>query len=128
MKDMVRTGTKVGAALGGLAFVVFGIIPGYHFGSYGTLLMLKHLLGEAVEPTIFVRLAVAVGIVFGIACMASVCHRDGFDRGDDVRVCGEGLQRSDGDEEDRRGETVDGRPGKTDHPGSFGSPLPLSLQ
>jgi hypothetical protein len=72
MKDMVRTGTKIGAALGGLAFVVFGIIPGYHFGSYGTLLMLKHLLGEAVEPTIFVRLAVAVGIIFGIACMASV--------------------------------------------------------
>lgn len=71
-KEMVRMGTKIGAALGGIVFLVFGVIPGFYFGSYGTLIVLKHLLGSPIEPTVIVRMAVAVGTLLGIVCVASV--------------------------------------------------------
>ncbi|MDA8214939.1 MAG: hypothetical protein M0Z64_06655 [Nitrospiraceae bacterium] len=71
-KEMVRMGTKIGAALGGVAFLIFGIIPGFYFGSYGSLLVMKHLIGGLIEPTVIVRIAVAVGILLGIVCVASV--------------------------------------------------------
>ena len=44
-KEMVRMGTKVAAVLGGVAFPAFGMIPGFDFGSYGTLVLLNHLFG-----------------------------------------------------------------------------------
>jgi hypothetical protein len=71
-KEMVRMGTKIGATLGGIAFLIFGLLPGFYFGSYGSLIVLKHLLGGPVEPTVLVRMFVAVGILLGIACVASV--------------------------------------------------------
>lgn len=71
-KETIRMGTKIGAALGGIAFLIFGLIPGFYFGSYGTLVVLKHLMGGPVEPTVLVRMAVAVGILLGIVCIASV--------------------------------------------------------
>jgi len=51
---------------------VFGIMPGFYFGSYGTLILLQKLMGGAVEPTLFVRAAVVMGIVVGISCAAAV--------------------------------------------------------
>ena len=36
--ESVKTGMKIGAAVGGLVFLVFGIMPGFYFGSYGTLI------------------------------------------------------------------------------------------
>lgn len=71
-KEMVRMGTKIGAALGGVAFLIFGLIPGFYFGSYGSLIVLRHLMGGPVEPTVLVRMFVAVGILLGIVCVASV--------------------------------------------------------
>ena len=71
-KEMVRMGTKIGAALGGVAFLIFGLIPGFYFRSYGSLIVLKHLMGGPIEPTLLVRMAVAVGILLGIVCVASV--------------------------------------------------------
>lgn len=71
-KEMVRMGTKIGATLGGIAFLIFGVLPGFFFGSYGTLVVLKHLVGGPVEPTVIVRMAVAVGIMLGIVCIGSV--------------------------------------------------------
>ncbi len=71
-KEMVRMGTKIGAALGGIVFLVFGIIPGFYFGSYGSLIVLKHLLGSPLEPSVIVRMVVAVGSLLGIVCIASV--------------------------------------------------------
>jgi hypothetical protein len=71
-KEMVRMGTKIGATLGGIAFLIFGLIPGFYFGSYGTLVVLKHLMGGPVEATVLVRMVVAVGILLGIVCIASV--------------------------------------------------------
>ncbi len=71
-KEMVRMGTKIGAALGGLVCLTFGLLPGFFFGSYGALVVLRHLIGGPVEPTVLVRLVVAVGIMLGIVCIASV--------------------------------------------------------
>jgi hypothetical protein len=70
--EMVKTGMKIGATVGGLVFVVFGIVPGFYFGSYGTLILLQKLMGGTVDPTLFVRAAVVMGIAVGIACAAAV--------------------------------------------------------
>ncbi|MGD0281106.1 MAG: hypothetical protein ABSB95_01940 [Dissulfurispiraceae bacterium] len=71
-KEMVRMGTKIGAALGGIVFLAFGLLPGFYFGSYGALVVLKHLMGGPVEPSVLVRMIIAVGIMLGITCIASV--------------------------------------------------------
>ena len=71
--ETVTTGMKIGATAGGLVFLVFGIIPGFYFGSFGTLILLQKIMGGAVEPTLFVRAAVVMGIVVGIVCAAVVC-------------------------------------------------------
>ncbi len=70
--ETVKAGMKIGATVGGLVFVVFGIMPGFYFGSYGTLILLQKLMGGTVEPTLFVRAAVVMGIVVGISCAAAV--------------------------------------------------------
>ena len=70
--ETVKTGMKIGATAGGLVFLVFGIMPGFYFGSFGTLILLQKIMGGAVEPTLFVRAAVVMGIMVGIACTAAV--------------------------------------------------------
>ncbi len=70
--ETVKAGMKIGATVGGLAFLVFGIMPGFYFGSYGTLILLQKLMGGSVDPTLFVRAAIVMGIVVGIACAAAV--------------------------------------------------------
>jgi hypothetical protein len=70
--ETVKTGMKIGAAAGGLVFLVFGIMPGFYFGSFGTLILLQKVLGGAVQPTLFVRAAVVMGSLVGIACAATV--------------------------------------------------------
>jgi len=71
-KDRVRMGTKVGAVFGAIAFLAVGIIPGFYFGSYGTLVLLNHLFGGPLQATVLVRVATAIGIILGITCVASV--------------------------------------------------------
>lgn len=63
---------KVGAAVGAIAFLVFGVIPGFYFGSYGTLILLSHLFGGPLQATALARIATAFGILIGIACVGSV--------------------------------------------------------
>jgi hypothetical protein len=70
--DTIKTGMKIGATMGGLVFVVAGIVPGFYFGSFGTLILLQKIMGGAVEPTLFVRAAIVMGIGVGIACAATV--------------------------------------------------------
>ena len=70
--ETVKAGMKIGATVGGLVFLVFGIMPGFYFGSFGTLILLQKMMGGAVEPTLFIRAAVVMGIVVGIACAAVV--------------------------------------------------------
>jgi uncharacterized membrane protein AbrB (regulator of aidB expression) len=70
--ETVKTGMKIGAVVGGILFLVFGVVAGFYFGSYGTLFILGKLMGGTVEPTLFVRAAVVVGIGVGIAASATV--------------------------------------------------------
>lgn len=70
--ETIKAGMKIGATIGGLVFLVLGIVPGFYFGSYGTLILLQKLMGGPVEPTLFVRAAVVMGIAVGIACAATV--------------------------------------------------------
>ena len=62
----VKAGMKIGTLVGGLVFAVFGIVPGFYFGSFGTLILLQKLMG-VVDPTLFVQIALVCGIVIGIA-------------------------------------------------------------
>ena len=70
--ETVKTGMKIGAVVGGILFLVFGVMAGFYFGSYGTLFILQKLMGGTVEPTLFVRAAIVVGIGVGIAASATV--------------------------------------------------------
>ncbi|MEW5746470.1 MAG: hypothetical protein AB1805_13650 [Nitrospirota bacterium] len=70
-KEIVRRGTKIGAAIGGIIFVIFGLLPGVYFGSYGSLMVIKHLTGS-VEPSAIVRIVTAVGILLGVFCIGAV--------------------------------------------------------
>jgi len=69
--ETVKAGMKIGAAVGGLVFLVFGIMPGFYFGSFGTLILLQKIMGT-VEPTLFVRATIVMGIMVGLACAATV--------------------------------------------------------
>jgi hypothetical protein len=70
--ETVKTGMKIGAVVGGILFLVFGVMAGFYFGSYGTLIILQKLMGGTVEPTLFVRAAIVMGIGVGIAATAAV--------------------------------------------------------
>src|SRR5512143_563190 len=71
--ESVKTGMKIGATVGGLVFLVFGIVPGFYFGSFGTLILLQKLVGGAVAPTLIVRALIVMGVLVGIVCAATVC-------------------------------------------------------
>jgi len=64
----MKVGTKMGAALGAIVFLVFGLVPGFYFGSYGALVLMSRLAGGPVEPTTIVRMVTVVGIAMGIFC------------------------------------------------------------
>ena len=70
--NTMKVGTKIGAGIGVLAFLVFGIVPGFYFGSYGTLVLLSHLAGGPVKPTTIVRMLTVIGIMLGIFCVGAV--------------------------------------------------------
>lgn len=71
-KNTMKVGTKIGAALGAIVFLIFGLVPGFYFGSYGTLVLLSNLAGGPVEPTTIVRMVTVVGIMMGLFCTGAV--------------------------------------------------------
>lgn len=70
-KRTMKVGTKIGAALGAIVFAVFGILPGFYFGSYGALVLMSRLAGGPVEPTTIVRMVTVVGVALGLFCGAA---------------------------------------------------------
>ncbi len=70
--ETVKAGMKIGAVVGGILWVVFGIMAGFYFGSYGTLIILQKLMGGTVSPSLFVRAVIVAGSVVGIATTATV--------------------------------------------------------
>ena len=67
--NLIRTGTMVGAVLGGVAFLVFGVVPAFHYGGFATLMLLTKLAGGPVEATLGVRVILVVGVLLGILCL-----------------------------------------------------------
>ncbi len=70
--EMMRTGMKVGAVLGGLVFLVFGIVPGFHYGGFAAIMLLTKLIGGPVEFTLLTRMIVVFGILLGILSLGSL--------------------------------------------------------
>jgi hypothetical protein len=70
--NIVTIGTKVGAVLGGLVFLIFGIVPGFHYGGYGMLMLLSKMAGGPVEATLGVRMLLVLGVLMGIACVGAL--------------------------------------------------------
>ncbi len=70
--EVIKTSMKVGAVLGGLVFLIFGIVPGFHFGGTGTVMLLSKLTGGPLEFTLFVRAIVVLGILVGIFCLGTL--------------------------------------------------------
>jgi hypothetical protein len=68
----MKLGTKMGATVGAIVFLVFGVVPGFYFGSYGTLMLLSHLAGGPVEATTIVRMITVAGILVGLFCIGAV--------------------------------------------------------
>ena len=67
--EVIRTGMKIGAVLGGIAFLIVGIVPGFHYGGYGAVMLLSNIVGGPMEFTLGIRLIVIVGVLFGILCL-----------------------------------------------------------
>jgi len=71
-KKALLIGRRMGAVVGGIIFLVFGIVPGFYFGSYATVVLLNHLTGGPLQPSIIVRMLVVVGTIMGLFCTAAV--------------------------------------------------------
>ncbi|MEJ2183873.1 MAG: hypothetical protein P8Y66_10195 [Nitrospirota bacterium] len=71
-RKTLQTGRKMGAIVGGIFFLIFGIVPGFYFGSYGTLILLSQLMGGPVEPGLITRALVVMGILLGLFCAGAV--------------------------------------------------------
>jgi uncharacterized membrane protein YgaE (UPF0421/DUF939 family) len=72
-KSSVSIGAKIGAVLGFILFIVFGLVPGFYFGSSTAILLLSKLIGAPVEATTLARVAVVIGAIMGLFCAFSVC-------------------------------------------------------
>ena len=70
--NSMKTGVKVGATIGTIMFFIFGLMPGIYFGGYGALSILSKLTGGAVDPTLFARVSVIMGMLIGVFSMATV--------------------------------------------------------
>jgi hypothetical protein len=68
-REIISIGTRVGAVLGGITFLIFGVVPGFHYGGYGALMLFSKLADGPVDMTLGVRLVIALGIILGILCL-----------------------------------------------------------
>jgi len=72
-KAVLTRGRNLGALLGSIVFVIFGIIPAFYFGSYGTLVLISDLTGGPVEAGVLVRITIVAGIALAVLCACAVC-------------------------------------------------------
>jgi hypothetical protein len=66
MKRSHRLPTYVGAAIGFVAFLFFGLLPGTLYGSHMGLVMVEALFGMHVEPTLFTKFVTGGGMLLGV--------------------------------------------------------------
>lgn len=72
MTTTMKTGRNIGAAAGTVVFLAFGILPGFYFGSFGTMVIMSHLMSGPVDANILVRMMVVLGAMFGLFCTGAV--------------------------------------------------------
>jgi hypothetical protein len=70
--EMTRTSMKIGAVMGGMVFLLFGIVPAFHYGGYTALMLISKIVGGPVEATLVVRMLLVMGVLLGIACMGAL--------------------------------------------------------
>jgi len=61
---------NTGAVAGAVLFLIFGLIPSFFFGSYGTLFLISKLTGVPVETGLLVRVVLFIGISVTISLTA----------------------------------------------------------
>jgi predicted nucleotidyltransferase len=71
-RHTLTIGRNIGAAVGVVVFLVFGLVPAFHFGSYGTLVIISDLAGGPVEPGVLVRIALVVGVAISFLCIGAL--------------------------------------------------------
>jgi predicted nucleotidyltransferase len=71
-RHTLAVGRNIGAVAGVIAFLIFGLLPAFHFGSYGTLVILSHLASGTVEPGVLGRIAMVVGIVLSVLSIGAL--------------------------------------------------------
>lgn len=70
-REVLSMGSKIGGVIGAIAFLFFGLVPGFYFGSYATLIILSKLLGGPLKASVVINILVAMGIILGISCIAA---------------------------------------------------------
>lgn len=70
-REILSMGSKIGGVIGAIAFLFLGLVPGFYFGSYATLIILSRLLGGPLKASVVINILVAMGIILGIACIAA---------------------------------------------------------
>ncbi len=70
-KDILSMGSKIGGVIGAIAFLFLGLVPGFYFGSYATLIILSKLIGGPLKASAIINILVAIGIILGIASIAA---------------------------------------------------------
>ena len=75
MKNLtVKAGAKIGAVMGTLVWLVAGILPGFHFGGYGAIILYTKLMGvTSADPTLLLRVFAICGMMVGIMAAGTVC-------------------------------------------------------
>ena len=71
-KDAIHIGARIGALFGVIVFIIFGLVPGFYFGSSASILLLNSLFSGPVHPTIFSKIFIVIGIALGMFCSFSV--------------------------------------------------------
>lgn len=65
-------GTMIGAAVGMVLFVVFGLLPTFRLGSHLALFVLHKTTGKPVEPAAGARACILASALICIACVAAL--------------------------------------------------------
>lgn len=69
-RNLTLMPTWLGAAIGFVAYLVLGALPGLLYGGYAGLAMYGVLFGNPGEPTLLARLVTGGGMVLGLlACL-----------------------------------------------------------
>ena len=65
-KKAVLYPTYGGAALGFVAYLILGVVPGLLYGGYMGLVMASVVLGAPVEPTLLAKVITGGGMLLGL--------------------------------------------------------------